>query len=190
MGVSFIDSTVLTACHTRRISSHKVFRGIAKRGKTSTGWFFGFKLHLVINDHGEVLAFMLTAGNVDDRAPVPFLLDGFWGKCVGDRGYISSKLFEELWAKGMQLMTKLRKGMHNKLMSLWDKLLLRKRGLIESVHNKLKNCCQVEHHRHRSPWNFLVNLLSGLAAYCTDPIKPTLDMEELEVSALSQLVAA
>ena len=136
-GISFVDSTILTVCHVRRISSHRVFRKMAKRAKTSTGWFFGFKLHLIINDQGEILAFKLTSGNIDDRKPVSDLAQDLWGKCFGDKGYLSSKLFEELWAKGVQLITKLRKGMHNKLMSVWDRFLLRKRGLIESVHNNL-----------------------------------------------------
>ena len=188
-GISFVDSTILTVCHVRRISSHHVFRKLAKRGKTSTGWFFGFKLHLVINEKGEILAFMLTPGNVDDRKPVPALAKGLWGKCFGDKGYLSNKLFDELWEKGIQLITKLRKGMHNKLISLWDRLLLRKRGLIESVHNKLKNSCQIEHHRHRSPWNFLVNLLSGLVAYCNDPDKPSLHLEKPDMTLIEQLAA-
>jgi hypothetical protein len=188
-GISFVDSTILTVCHVRRISSHRVFRKTAKRAKTSTGWFFGFKLHLIINDQGEILAFKLTTGNIDDRKPVPDLARDLWGKCFGDKGYLSSKLFEELLAKGIQLITKLRKGMRNKLISLWDKLLLRKRGLIESVHNKLKNSCQIEHHRHRSPWNFLVNLLSGLAAYCQDPQKPSLQVTKNERVLIKQLAA-
>lgn len=188
-GISFLDSTILTVCHVKRISSHRVFRTMAKRGKTSTGWFMGFKLHLVINERGEILAFMLTAGNVDDRKPVPSLAKDLWGECFGDKGYLSSKLFEELWEKGVQLVTKLRKGMHNRLMSLWDKLLLRKRGLIESVHHQLKNSCQIEHHRHRSPWNFLVNLLSGLVAYCQDPKKPTLRMAKRDLTPIEQLTA-
>lgn len=188
-GISFIDSTILTVCHTKRISSHRVFRKIAKRGKTSTGWFFGFKLHLVINDRGEILAFMITAGNIDDRKPVPSLAKNLWGKCFGDKGYLSTKLFEELWEKGVQLITKLKKNMHNKLISIWDKLLLRKRGLIESVHNKLKNGCQIEHHRHRSPWNFLVNLLSGLVAYSENPQKPTLQVGKIEIKLIEQLAA-
>jgi hypothetical protein len=186
-GVSFVDSTVLTVCHARRISSHKVFRRMAQRGKTSTGWFFGFKLHLIINDQGEILAFMLTAGNVDDRRPLPGMVKSLWGKCFGDKGYLSSRLFDELWEKGVQLITKLRKGMHNKLMSLWDRVMLRRRGLIESVNNKLKNSCQIEHHRHRSPWNFLVNLFSGLAAYCQDPRKPSL--LKADRTLIEQLVA-
>jgi hypothetical protein len=179
-GISFVDSTILTVCHIRRASSHRVFASIAKRGKTSTGWFFGLKLHLVINHRGEILAFMLTPGNTDDRKPVPSLAKDLFGTLVGDRGYISSLLFNELWNKGIQLMTRLRKGMRNKLMPLFDKLLLRKRGIIESVHNKLKNNCQIEHHRHRSLWNFLVNLLSGLVAYSLDPLKPTLKSSDYE----------
>jgi hypothetical protein len=188
-GFSFVDSTILTVCHVRRISSNRVFHKVAKRGKTSTGWFFGFKLHLVINDRGEILAFMITAGNVDDRKPVPHLMKGLNGKCFGDKGYLSSKLFQELWEKGVQLITRLRKGMHNKLISLWDRLLLRKRGLIESVHNKLKNSCQIEHHRHRSRSNFLVNLLSGIIAYCQDPVKPSLRLQREDVLHIQRLAA-
>lgn len=174
--IAFIDSTILTVCHIRRISSHRVFRGIAKRGKTSTGWFFGFKLHLIVNHRGEILAYMLTSGNVDDRAPVSNLCKNLFGKLFGDRGYISSNLFKELYEKGIQMITKLRANMKNKLIPIIDKLILQKRGLIESVHNKLKNCCQIEHHRHRSPWNFLVNLIGGLLAYAYDPNKPNIEL--------------
>jgi len=180
-GVSFVDSTILSVCHIRRVSSHRVFASIAKRGKTSTGWFFGLKLHLVINHRGEILAFMLTSGNVDDRKPVPSLAKDLFGTLIGDRGYISSSLFEQLWDQGVQLVTRLRKGMRNKLMPLFDKVLLRKRGVIESVNNKLKNGCHIEHHRHRSLWNFLVNLLSGLVAYSLDPSKPTLESDDFDI---------
>ena len=135
------------------------------------------------------MTFALTSGNVDDRKPVPGLAKNLWGKCFGDKGYLSNKLFEALWEKGVQLITRLRKGMHNKLMSLWDRVLLRKRGLVESVHNKLKNGCQIEHHRHRSPSNFLVNLLSGLAAYCQDPDKPSLRMTKTEKVLIEKAAA-
>jgi len=114
-GISFIDSTLLTVCHNRRIHSHKVFRGIAKRGKTTTGWFFGFKLHLVINDKGEILAYMLTEGNVDDRKPVKDLCQKIFGKLFGDKGYISSSLFSELYESGVQLITRLKANMKNKM---------------------------------------------------------------------------
>jgi hypothetical protein len=189
-GISFVDSTVLTVCHNRRISSHKVFRKLAKRGKTSTGWFYGFKLHLIINDQGELIAYMLTPGNVDDRKHVSAISQGLFGKIFGDRGYISSKLFEELFEKGIQLITKLKKGMQNRLMPLIDKVLLHQRGLIESVNNKLKACCQIEHHRHRSFCNFLVNLLAGLAAYMADPKKPALNLQTDERQVLEYLAAA
>jgi hypothetical protein len=185
-GISFIDSTILTVCHPRRIYSHRVFKRLAKRGKTSTGWFYGFKLHLIINHHGEILAFMLTPGNVDDRVPVPDLAKDLFGKIFGDRGYISSILFEKLYEAGLQIITRIKSNMKNKLMPIFDKLLLQKRGVIESVNNKLKACCQIEHHRHRSPWNFMVNLLSGLTAYCYDRSKPTfyLTVDEEKAFAL------
>lgn len=184
-GISFIDSTMLTVCHPRRIYSHKVFKKLAKRGKTSTGWFYGFKLHLVINHHGEILAFMLTAGNVDDRVPVPNIAKDLFGKLFGDRGYISNDLFLALYEQGIQIITRIRNNMKNKLMDTFDKLLLQKRGVIESVNNKLKACCQIEHHRHRSPWNFLVNILSGLSAYCYDKSKPTFYLTIEEETALT-----
>jgi hypothetical protein len=176
-GLSFIDSTKLAVCHNARIQQHRVLAGRAKRGKTSVGWFFGFKLHLVVNDRGELLAFCLTPGNVDDRRPVPKLVQRLFGKLFGDRGYISQPLAEQLFvAQGLQLITKLRKHMHNRLLAWSDKVFLRKRAIIESVTDQLKNISQIEHSRHRSPTNFLVNLVGGLIAYCHQPKKPSLGL--------------
>jgi DDE family transposase len=183
-GISFVDSTILTVCHARRINSHRVFKNMAKRGKTSTGWFYGFKLHLIINDSGEIIAYMLTAGNIDDRVPIPWLSAGIFGKLFGDKGYISQKLFLELYDKGIQIITRLKKNMKNKLMHIVDKILLRSRGVIESVNNKLKADCQIEHHRHRSPWNFLVNLVSGIVAYAYDSCKPSIQLTRKEKQTL------
>lgn len=187
-GISFVDSTILTVCHARRINSHRVFKRMARRGKTSTGWFYGFKLHLIINDSGEILAYMLTAGNVDDRVPVPELSKDIFGKLFGDKGYISQDLFFKLYEKGLQIVTRLKKNMKNKLMSLVDKILLRSRGVIESVNNKLKADCQIEHHRHRSAWNFLVNLVSGIVAYSYDPCKPSIQLTRKERQILLERI--
>ena len=106
-GISFIDSTSLIVCHNRRIHSNCVFKELAKRGKNSIGWFFGFKLHVIINDEGELLAFKLTPANTDNRTPVPEMTCGIWGKLFGDKGYISQPLFDLLFEQGLQLMTKL-----------------------------------------------------------------------------------
>lgn len=179
-GISFVDSTILTVCHARRINSHRVFKNLAKRGKTSTGWFYGFKLHLIVNEVGEILAYMLSTGNIDDRIPVPELSKNIFGKLFGDKGYISQEMFLKLYEKGIKIITRLKRNMKNKLMSLVDKILLRSRGIIESVNNKLKACCQIEHHRHRSPLNFLVNLVSGIVAYSYDPCKPTIRLTRRE----------
>src|SRR5690625_2060310 len=148
-GIYFLDSTILTVCHPKRTSSHKTFRGMAKWGKTSTGWFFGFKLHLVINHQSEIVAFRLTRGNVDDRVPVPGMLKGKKGSAYADKGYLGKRLFNILFRQGMSLFTKVKKNMKNKFMNLFDKFLLRKRAIIESVINLLKMDCQIEHHRHR-----------------------------------------
>ena len=173
-GISFVDATSIAVCHNRRIHSHKVFKKVAKRGKTSTGWFYGFKLHLVISDQGELLAFQVTPANTDDRAPVPKLARGLVGKLFGDKGYLSRKLFETLMEQGLQMITKVRKNMKNQLLPLEDKLLLRKRALIETVNDQLKNSSQIEHTRHRSVANFMVNLICGLIAYTWQPKKPSL----------------
>jgi Transposase DDE domain len=179
-GISFVDSTSLKVCHNRRIHSHKVFAGCARRGKTSVDWFFGFKLHLVINDRGELLSLRLTPGNVDDRQPVPELVKGLFGKLIGDKGYVSGPLFEALYDEGVQLVTKLKRGMKNRLMPFFDKIMLRKRAIIESVMDQLKNISQIEHSRHRSVANCFVNLLAGVVAYTWREKKPSLNIRVTE----------
>lgn len=188
-GLAFIDSTPIQVCHNRRIHSHRVFADSAERGKCSMGWFYGFKLHLIINDEGELLSCAFTAGNVDDRNPkvIDKLTTNMWGKLCGDRGYISQKLFDSLWERGIHLITKIKKNMKNKLMPIMDKVLLRKRAIIESVNDQLKNISQIEHTRHRSPVNFMVNLIAGLIAYTWQPKKPSLNIQKYE-NALVPLI--
>ncbi len=177
-GISFLDSTPLAVCDNHRIAQHKVFVGVAHRGKSSTGWFFGFKLHLLFNDRGELLNLALTPGNVDDRKPVPRLVKRLFGKIFADKGYLSQALFHQLLDTfGLQLITKLRSNMKNRLLPVEDKLLLRKRAIAETIIDQLKNISQIEHTRHRSVTNFLVNLLCGLIAYCHQPKKPSLQLD-------------
>ena len=183
-GLAFIDSTPVPVCHNKRIARHQVFAGLAARGKTSMGWFYGFKLHLIVDDRGNLLAFYLTPGNVDDRKPVPHLAKKLWGKLIADKGYISQALFEQLFGQGLQLITPIRKNMHNRLMPLMDKLLLRKRSIIETINDQLKNISQIAHTRHRSHTNFLVNLIAGLIAYTHQPKKPSLNLAHTELALL------
>lgn len=138
------------------------------------GWFFGFKLRLIINEWGQLLGVNVTPGNVDDRVPVPGLAEGLRGKLFGDKGYISKTRFAELWDQGLQLITSIRKNMKNRLMPLGDMLMLRKRSLIETVNDPLKNMAQIEHTRHRSVVNFLVNLVAGLLSYTHQAKKPAI----------------
>jgi hypothetical protein len=179
-GIGFIDSTPIVVCHPKRIHSHKVFKGIAKIGKTTKGWFYGFKLHLICNHKGELISCHLTPGNVDDRAPVPKMTKDLFGKLFGDKGYISKKLFDELFSRKLQLITGIRGNMKNKLIPLFDKLILRKRSMIESINNQLKNVFQIEHTRHRSVINGLVNILAGLAAFVHHDKKPRLKLHTTE----------
>ncbi len=143
------------------------------------GWFFGFKLHLICNEKGELLNFMITPGDVDDRKPLDYkaFVEVLYGKLVGDKGYIGKDLFQRLFVDGIQLITKLKNNMKGALMSISDKLLLRKRAIIETVNDELKNIAQVEHSRHRSVENFVVNTLAALAAYCFFPKKPSIAVE-------------
>lgn len=178
-GVSFVDSTPLRVCRNQRIHMHKTFKGIARRGKCSMGWFFGFKLHLICNEKGELLSFMITPGDIDDRKPLEYkaFIDFIYGKLVGDKGYIGKNLFERLFVDGIQLITKLKSNMKGGIVSLSDKLLIRKRAIIETINDELKNIAQVEHSRHRSFDNFIVNTLGALAAYCWFPKKPCINVQ-------------
>lgn len=176
-GISFIDSFPLKACHARRAYSHKVLKGLAKKGKTSVGWFYGLKLHLIMNHKGEILSFFITSGNVADNneGVLLKLTKKITGKLFGDRGYlVNQALFKKLYLNGIQLITKIRKNMKNKLISMADKLLLRKRGVIESLGNILKEALSLEHTRHRSAAGFVCHIASTLIAYNFRDKKPSI----------------
>ncbi len=191
-GISFIDATRLPICSNFRATRNKVFEGLANWGKSSIGWFFGFKLHLIINDRGELLSFQITPGNVDDRVPVKDLVKELFGKLYGDKGYISSPLFEELFEKGIKFITPFKKKMKNRLLPMIDKIMLRKRSLIETVNaqrscafgDQLKNISQISHSRHRSVLNFMVNIIAGLIAYTHQEKKPSLNLNNEEYTLL------
>jgi hypothetical protein len=187
-GIAFIDSLPLAVCHNRRIASHKVFAHLAGRGKSSVDWFYGFKLHLIVNDQGELLAFHFTAGNVDDRKPVAKMSKGLFGKLVGDRGYISKILQEVLSQENVQLITRIKKTMKNRLLSVFDQILLRKRALIETINDQLKNICQIQRTRHRSTTNFCVNVVAALIAYTFKEKLPSLNIRVKDQEPLTALV--
>jgi transposase len=176
-GISIVDSTPIAVCDNLRIYRHRVFKDMAQRGKSSTGWFFGFKLHAAINHRGELFSIRLTPGNVDDRVPIPGMMAGLFSKLYADKGYISKKLTEKLRTFGIDFVTTIKRNMKPILHTAFDKALLRQRSLIETVFDELKNLTQIEHTRHRSPANFVVNLLGGIVAYCLMPKKPTLPLQ-------------
>ena len=187
-GVSFVDSTRVRVCDNRRISSHRVFADVAECSKTSMGWFYGFKLHLVINHTGALLDVALTPGNIDDRKPLRKFAERLHGSLYADRGYISKDLREELREQGVNLVYKVRKNMEPLDLSVSDEVLLKKRMLIESVIRELKTQMQLEHSRHRSFENFQVNVFSALIAYQLLENKPSLNIHELqEISDLPVL---
>ena len=185
-GISFIDSTPVRVCKNKRIHNHKVFKGIATTGKSTMGWFHGFKLHIIINDKGEILNFTITQANVDDRQPLKQerFLDKIYGKLFADKGYIGKNLMQLLFVDGIQLITSVRNNMKNSLMTISDKILLRKRYVIETVIDELKNICQIEHSRHRSFGNFLVNIITGLIAYSFLPKKPSIKYQTVKTNQL------
>jgi len=178
-GISFIDSTPIRVCNNKRVKCNKVFKGIATVGKSTMGYFYGFKLHLIVNDKGEALNFVITQANVDDREPLKNdrFIQAITGKLYADKGYISKELTEMLFIDGLHLVTSIKKNMKNCLMELKDKIMLRKRSIIETINDELKNMCQVEHSRHRSFGNFITNTLAALIAYSFFPKKPAIKFE-------------
>ncbi|AUB34988.1 Transposase, IS5 family [Nostoc flagelliforme CCNUN1] len=185
-GINFIDSTSIEICLNQRAKRNRVFKDLANWGKSSLGWYFGFKLHLIINEFGEILSFMITSANVDDRKPVPQMTKNLFGKLFGERGYICQQLFEVLQQQHLQLITTLRKNMKNRLIPLIDKILLRKRSLIETVNDQLKNISQIQHTRHRNVGNFMVNVIAGLIAYTYQDKKPSLNLKTQDLDFLQQ----
>lgn len=173
-GISFVDSTMIPVCHNVRRYFNKVFKGLAKNGKGTMGWCHGFKLHLLCNDRGEIITFCLTGANVDDRNERVWSVFAkvLYGKVFADRGYIKKELFEHLFDHGIHLVHGLKAKMKNRLMPMWDKILLRKRYIIECINELLKNKANLVHSRHRSIHNFMMNLCSALTAYCFFDNKP------------------
>lgn len=171
-GISIIDSTTLELCHVLRASSHKLFKGIAQKGKTSTGWFYGFKLHLIINSQGEIISFYITPGNVSDNNPevLDAMTDDIFGKMIADRGYIGR--FKQMYEKGITLVHGIRKNMKNNLMDVFDKWLLTKRGIIETVFGILKEWLALESSKNRNQIAYFVQIISALAAYHFKAEKP------------------
>jgi len=180
-GISFLDSTSIKVCHVKREKQNRVFEGFAEKGKGTMGWFYGFKLHIIINDKGEIVDFVITKGNVDDRKPLKDkrFHKKVFGKIYADRGYIGKDLFDLLFVDGIHLVTKLRKNMKKKAIDFYDKVLLRKRSVVESVNDVLKNQCYIEHTRHRSFNNFITNMLAGLIAYSVLPKKPSIKINRM-----------
>ena len=184
-GIAFIDSTSLKVSHNIRIPRHKVFKESARRGKGTMGWFFGFKLHLLINHNGEILAMKISAGNENDRTPVIDLCKNLTGKLYADKGYIGKALTKELKDSGVDLVTTVRKNMKAKVISAFDKAMLSKRYIIETINDQLKNISQVEHSRHRSESGFMLNVISGVVAYCLKTQKPRIKLAGPDLEAIT-----
>ncbi len=178
-GISFVDSTPIRACKNKRIRNNKVFQGIATTGRSTMGWFYGFKLHIAVNDKGELLDFIITQANVDDRTPIKQdnFLKKIFGSLYADKGYLSKELAALLFDQGLHLVTGIRSNMKNVLMTMRDKIMLRKRSVIETINDQLKNICQAEHSRHRSFGNFITNLVASLIAYSFQEKKPAIKFQ-------------
>ena len=172
--VAFIDSTPLSVCHNKRNSRNKVFKGLAETGKSTKGWFHGFKMHAIVDRKGNLMNIKFTKGNAHDISVVEKISSFFKGILVGDKGYISKDLFQNLYQKGVKLVTGSKKNMKNILMNSYEKFLLKKRSIIETVFGYLKEIQMIEHHRHRSPVNMFIHVISTLISYQLKSSKPSL----------------
>jgi len=170
-GIYYMDSSCLPVCHLKRQRRHQVFNEVAEFGRTSVGWFFGLKVHLVTNHQGELMAFKITKGNCHDSKAVDSLLHSLQGLAFGDKGYISKKLFDTLFQKGLKLITRQRKNMKKIELNSYEKQLLNQRNLIETVIDHLKHHYQIWHTRHRSIINAMTHLVAALTAYAIQPLK-------------------
>jgi len=171
-GIYYIDSTALPVCDNHRIHRHKTFAGLAERGKTSMGWFFGFKLHLVFNHLNQIVACKLTPGQVHDTQPVPQLTKNLLGKLFGDKGYIGKPLARELLRRGLTFFTRVRKNMKALPLAMADKLLLNARNMAETIIGRIKQFSSLNLPKHRLPLNAFLHLLAAITAYQINPIKP------------------
>jgi hypothetical protein len=173
-GIYFIDSTPIKVCNNRRIHNHKVLEGIASRGHHSMGWFYGFKLHLVINHDGEIMDVYLSKANKDDRIGLEKMTNGLSGKIFGDKGYISEKHKETLNKQRLKLITKVRKNMKPQKLTKIEKTLLYRRGIVETVIEQLKRTFTIENQRIRSFYGLCALIASAIIAYNLKPVKPKL----------------
>jgi hypothetical protein len=179
-GIYYIDSTPIEVCKNQRIYRHKTFNGLAKRGFSSCGWFFGFKLHLITNHVGEIISFVITKGNVSDQKMTIGLSKNLEGLLFGDKGYLSALNTKNLLNQGLQLITKVRANMKPKPISETNKFLLKKRGIVETIFGNLKDFKHLVHTKYRSVINCFINILSALAAYMINPNKPSICLNKIE----------
>ncbi|NLQ24941.1 IS982 family transposase [Shewanella sp. S-1] len=184
-GIEFVDSTSIKVCHNLRIHRHETLAGLACRGKGTMGWFYGFKLHLIVNHQGGIVAAKVTPANVHDTKPVNEMVHSDMNKLYADKGYISKALSSELLDKGVKLVTNVRKNMKAKAMLLWDRSMLSRRFIIETINDQLKNISQIEHSRHRSVHGFMLNMIAGLIAYQLKDNKPQLNLTNAEFNAIT-----
>ena len=186
-GSGYIDSAPLEVCGKKRVNSHKVFKLEARLGKSSKGWFYGFKLHLICDFMGNIISCKVTPGSANDLKVGFDMLKKFKDKIYADKGYIGKQEFLLLLEQGLILITGIKKNMKNRLLEMWDKILLKKRSLIESVFNVMKNVLHLEHSRHRSVINAMIYILTTLIAYCIKPTKPKIKFTKQEVQLLQQV---
>jgi len=175
-GTYYVDSTHFAVCKNIRINRHRTFDGLASRGRSSIDWFYGFKLHMVINENSEIVAIKITKGNVDDRKAFEKIVtaNGLQGRCYADKGYISKNMFHRIYQRGLIIITGIKRNMKDYLMPILDKIMLKKRFIIETIFGYIKENFNLKPSKHRSPINFFVSLLAALIAFQLKPNKPTI----------------
>lgn len=158
------DSTKLAVCNIKREFSHKVCKGLARKSKSTMGWFYGFKLHIVCNQLMQILECTILTATVDDRAALELIWAHIFGLIVADAGYLGKNRADKARAHGKILFTAVKANM-KKLMTDWQHDLLKARQIIETVFSVLKLRLGIETSLPRSPLGYFAHYAWCLAAY-------------------------
>jgi hypothetical protein len=181
-GVYFFDSTALSVCYNWNIATHKVTKDFAARGKTSKGWFFGFKLHGACDSKGNLVSLRFSPGNEHDSRHAEYLTEGLGGLFVGDAGYLlKQEVFQRLFEKHKRILAASRKNM-KRLMTQEQGIMLSKRSAIETVWGVLQERYGLVYHLARNMTGLFRHYCCSLVSFLMQPFLSSYSIKLLDCS--------